>query len=675
MKNSSPFSFLALIALALLGSGVASAQQTQCADADSDGLERWIAYYEKQLPRTIQQCVDERNPLIAQAADAIEKWAAALARYAGARSQEDVLKRIDRLVAAKKNIDDLLERTFEMRKDFALEQPGPQRHNRMNNFLETTSGLIDLSGRLRLQLNQAVNYAAFRVADKEELRWRLIELLAQRNNGIGAAVMANALIDPPPDVKGASPASRDTKARILKLLGQTGERTQLPRLAEFVRDPAVEPELTILAVDTIRKMGVPQDKRPGQSDDLPEPAITAGELHKILSQIPASQLSSDVNRQREELIAWLNVRAKQGLDGDTYRLGDIDVRPGDWLLMRNPSPYNLFTNLSPGLFTHVGVATLETGADGRRRMVLIDLPERGRRIPATNIDLYVERTLHYMFLRHPDPEVARDMADAAASIIGNESEFDLNFRTDGVVPLKGQPLKGKRIKTYCAGLLLLCAQETPLPRERFFPIAEGVAPGATARNLQVMGLSIGKDFISPTGALFSPELQISGRREPMYDPAREVEESIFDHFAEGLENKTLAPSHTLEQTLLIKLAEAAADNPALAEAMRRKENVNIDLVAAARTKAVVDTLDEIAYAASGDFMDAFAGLTAGPLDGSPRRDLTAEKISRYKEMRQRHADLYKRLNELTPRRLRMALVDYYVQQGKREMDKRFFKSE
>ncbi len=49
----------------------------------------------------------------------------------------------------------------------------------------------------------------------------------------------------------------------------------------------------------------------------------------------------------------------KGLTEETYRLGPFEVQPGDWLLMRNPSPYNLFTDLSPGLFTHVGVVTLE----------------------------------------------------------------------------------------------------------------------------------------------------------------------------------------------------------------------------------------------------------------------------------------------------------------------------
>ena len=124
-------------------------------------------------------------------------------------------------------------------------------------------------------------------------------------------------------------------------------------------------------------------------------------------------------------------------------------------------------------------------------------------IPATTIDTYVQRTLNYMVLRHPDEKVARQMADAARSVIGNESQFDLNFRTERLTPLKGKPLKGKKIHTYCAGLLLLCGQQTAEPRRAFFPIPEYPAGGLAVKNLAKLGLTFGDKFISPTGALFS----------------------------------------------------------------------------------------------------------------------------------------------------------------------------
>ena len=231
--------------------------------------------------------------------------------------------------------------------------------------------------------------------------------------------------------------------------------------------------------------------------------------------------------------------------------------------MRNPSPYNLFTDLSPGLFTHVGVVALEQGSDGIQRMVLVDLPERGNRMPATNIDTFLERSRHYLFLRYPDTEVGRRMGDTAASLIGNETEFDLTFRTDRVVELVGQPLAGKKITTYCAGLLLLCALQTGQGREDFFPIAEAAAGGETVENLAQLGLSFGRDFISPTGGLFSPRLEIVARHEPTYDPRREVEEAIYDYFAQQLAAKKLHTSPDLYQTLRLKMAEAARHNSLL----------------------------------------------------------------------------------------------------------------
>ena len=209
--------------------------------------------------------------------------------------------------------------------------------------------------------------------------------------------------------------------------------------------------------------------------------------------------------------------------------------------MRNPSPYNLFTDLSPGLFTHVGVAAIEKGSDGVRRMVIIDIPERGPEMPATNVDAFVQRTRHFVFLRHPDRATAEKLAEAAAATVGNITEFDLNFRTERVLALKGRPLRGEKIHTYCAGFLYLCAVQTDRPREDFFPLKEGPAGGYTAENLAKFGVTFGEDFISPTGAFFSPTLTLVGRREPMYDPGREIEEAVFDHFAQSLITRQVTP--------------------------------------------------------------------------------------------------------------------------------------
>ncbi len=279
------------------------------------------------------------------------------------------------------------------------------------------------------------------------------------------------------------------------------------------------------------------------------------------------------------------------------------MQPGDWLLMRNPSPYNLFTDLSPGLFTHVGVVTTETGSDGKRRMVVVDLEERGTKIPAANVETYLDRTLNYVFLRHPDPKVAAKMGDAAAAIIGNPAEFDLNFRTDRIAALKGVPLAGQKINTYCAGLLLLCAEQSDEPQQAFFPITETAAAGFTQANLAKLGLSVGTGFVSPTGALFSPRLEIVGRSEPMYDPQRQIEQAVYDHFAQLMQQKDLHPTDDFFQGLRLKVAEYSKSSPLLATALAATANVGaqMDLVSAAKTAAVIETLDDIATSPAANF--------------------------------------------------------------------------
>jgi hypothetical protein len=394
-----------------------------------------------------------------------------------------------------------------------------------------------------------------------------------------------------------------------------------------------------------------------------------------VARIDAARLTPALAARQNELLASLGERARRGLTSDRYRMEGYEVQPGDWLLMRNPSPFNLFTDLSPGLFTHVGIVTTETASDGIQRMVLVDLQEKMHRIAATNVDLFVQRSLHYVFLRHPDPRVAAQMSEAARSIIGNESEFDLNFRTSRVLALAHQPLAGKKISTYCAGLLLLSALQTDVPREEFFPIVEVAAPGRTVENLATLGMSFGEDFISPTGALFSPKLVLVGRREPMYDPSREIEEAVFDHFADSLVDKKLNPAVDLFHSLQMKVAATSSQNPALARALAAAAGVaeDTDLVAAARGAAVVETLDEVAFGASAEYVQARQALRSPPaaIARNPRRaSADNSALARYQA---RHAGLYRQMqsDQLSPRELRIALVREYILRGEQEIDRRF----
>jgi len=636
-------------------------------------LAGWLVHLEAIVP---QQAAGFSTADVAdfrKSADAVEGWAAEVVKFDDKSRPVEVFQATSALLDAKDRCDRLLNQALELRTGLAA-IPEASRNDAILHFLAETSGLIDLSGRLRYLAFDSLSVAADEVADAPALREQLLDELIRRRSNIGAAVSVDLLYDPPADeAEKTPPASVSTKRKVLELIAATGQMDLLGHVARFARNPRTPPSLLLTAAETLRQIGLPQDIRPGQDPQVPPPAITAKELLGLLSAVP--QWRPNERRRVAELTQWLSGRIKFGLAEDRLRLGRFDVYPGDWLLMRNPSPYNLFTNYSPGLFTHVGVVAMEKGADGIRRMVLVDLPERGSSMPATNVDAFVDRTLNYIVLRHPDPAAAAKMGAAAATLIGCPTEFDLNFQTDRVIAMKGLPLAGQKIHTYCAGLLLLCAQESGRPTDEFFPIPEGPAGGFTVENLKKIGITFGDHFVSPTGALFSPKLQIAGRREPMYDPQREVEEAIYDYFADGLKTKHLVPTPDLQQTLRLKMAEASKSNPLLAAAMAKAANVSqdLDLVSAAKAAAVVEALDDVATGNSGDFLLARRAIMEGAMP-PPEATLSASDKAKFSEMRDRHAKLTELWDkeQLSPRGLRLELVKYYIDKGKGQIDGRFF---
>ncbi|MFV1966397.1 MAG: hypothetical protein ACC628_13320 [Pirellulaceae bacterium] len=626
------------------------------------------------IPHRAREFRLEAAERLANLVDATDDWAANLIWQHGLEDADAVHAAIAQLVMAKQRVDDHLDRTLALRSRFAELPDDARRHDQLHAYLLTASHLIDLSGRLRYVLRDAVNNASFAWDSHPDRMAKLVDLLTREKVSIGAAVMAFVLFDPPEGTD-VEPYPDVLKRNVLELMGAGGSAEVLPDLAEFVRQESTGSAMTVRAVEIIRRIGVPQRRRSGQDPRQPPPPITPRELRGILASRPLAPNAPELQRRRDDLLDWLAQRSERGVVGDTFRVDGFDIRVGDWLLMRNPSPYNLFTDLSPGLFTHVGVVATETGDDGVRRFVVVDLPERGERIPATPVDTYLLRTVHYAFLRHRDARIGQIMGQVAGSVIGNESQFDLTFRTARVQDLRGRLHEGTVIHTYCAGFLLLCAQETGASREELFPIVERAAGGKCAANLAKLGLSIGDDFISPTGAMFSPHLTCVGRREAMYTPDRAIKESIYDHFAHCMITEELHPSPDVYQSLRQTAAALARQHPWLARALARANNVSehVDLESAAKAAAVIETLDEIADRNMHEFVVARHALMSGPLEQrGERNDVTRTQITEY---RLRHAELYQQWTQrrLSARQLRVALVEYYQSQGHNQIGQRFFR--
>jgi hypothetical protein len=618
------------------------------------------------VPKSPAECDAAHLASLRTLAEELDRSAAGIA-WQRSVSGADVVNRVTQIINSKAEVDRLLNNVLKFRGQVAPLVAQKEDREFARKYLAITSQLIDLSGRLRFTLRDAINNAVTYAAQQEtpDAAEQLVTLVTSRNAFVGADVFAPYLSD------ANAPISLKLKRNVIDLIGKSGDATQIPTLMRVVRAPDITPDLKLSAVVAIMNIGAPQDWRPGQEKSEPPPPVTASQLAAELAKLQfTAQYDASYNRTRDQLLPRLKQLAEKGNTTNALRTCGLDVFVGDWLLIRNPSPYNQVTDLAPGLFTHVGVVAAEKGSDGKTRLVVVEIPERGDKVPATNVDAYLQRTLHYFFLRHPDPKVAGAMAGTAASVIGNPTQFDLTFRNDRVRELKGKPLPGERIHTYCAGLLHLCAQETEAPLADFFPLIEGPPGGHCLENLKKLGMSIGEDFVSPTGALLSPKLEIVGRCEPMYDPGREVKEAIYDHFADCLVKKELEPSPDAVQALREKLAGLAKYNPFLAQALAKANNVSehIDLEAAAKAAAVIETLDEIADEALKNYDLARAVLVRD------ESRLTAPQRTAAAAIRKTHAALYQKVlnNTITPRDLRVALVAYYADAGKKKLDERFF---
>ncbi len=461
-----------------------------------------LAALERQVPRTTTACDDHRAQAVARCGDDLETWAAELVTRLADQSAPQVIADLRVFIRIDRRVDQLLDDLVQLRTRFVELPAGPLRRAKLRGYLATTSTMIDLSGRLQYLLHDAVNTASYILEKSPQHFEQMLDTLTTAKLSMGAVVISYVLFDPLEEGDGVA-FSRETKMKTLRLIREARAPQLLGDLADFLQQPDLDADLIITAAEAIHHIGLPQTPRPGEPTDALIPPIIAQPLRQQLLQLSLPDGNVALARRRDDLLSWLERRAVQGVTGDSYRMGNLELRRGDWLLMRNPSPYNRFTDLSPGLFTHVGVVTTEVGSDGIRRFVIVDLPERGDRIPAHNVETYLSRSLHYVFLRHADRAVADRLGEVAHTLIGNETQFDLTFRTDRLEALRGQPLQGKLINTYCAGFLLLCAQRTDRPRQEFFPIPEFPAGGHCLDNLGVLGLSIGDNFVSPTGAFFS----------------------------------------------------------------------------------------------------------------------------------------------------------------------------
>lgn len=219
-------------------------------------------------------------------AAAVDEAAAELIRGVQSTRPDVVLAQVERLLAAKAQVDAGLAELFALRTSFAAIPPTNDRRPMLRNYLQAISRSIDLAGRLRYLEFDVFNTASAQLAAQVGSRQKLIELFLKYRNSVGAIAMAGVLDDPATGgATAAQPASIALRSKVLELIARTGETECLPALAGFVVRPGVPPALVLQGVETIRSIGLPQDIHPGQDPTLPTPAITASRLHQVVTRL------------------------------------------------------------------------------------------------------------------------------------------------------------------------------------------------------------------------------------------------------------------------------------------------------------------------------------------------------------------------------------------------------
>lgn len=639
------------------------------------------------------------------------------------------LETIAVLAQAKAIVDARFQELQQLRGSVALASRSAGTLDLPNRFLAVTHQQLETSARLNSHLRGQILSAAYRCAHSNEQRLQLLERLATDKSTIGSTLMLPLLFDPPAAANSRVVAATPViKQHVLTLLGRFGRSEAVPSLSAAL--PVLPSEdLRLLAMDAIARLGVQQSippttplsptepvsksdeataseaNRSEESDDNssdtetpesePTPPLSLSQLQEQLAAMDPEKLSPGLRPHREQLIAWLKTRSGPLLTKAGYWGNGVRLMPGDWLLYCNSSPYSRFTNLTPGLFTHVGILTTDERDKSTPRLVVVDLNERQTRLDGENVETNLPLPRHFAVLRHRDVAVREQMAESARQLLGNAVKFDLTFNTKKLRELQGSDLTDHKLETYCVGILIACAQNTGLPWEQFFPLDEAVASSITAANLKRIGLQIGDGFVSPTGAYFSPAMELVHFSQPMYDPGSEVQQSIYDHFAGRLDDRTIQPQMTLYQSMRTRLADLSKARPFLAEAVAKAAGVDpgTDLAAAARASAVVESLDAIAMeevvrfrrnwgelmapppqspaqsptespATSADKNTAAVSTATGEQPQAPPRPRTDPTIAELKQLWYR--------GQLSPLQLEQRLIETRAEYGRQRIDAIFF---
>src|SRR5438309_1915809 len=106
------------------------------AERQADSLESWIDKAGALVPRTPGDCRDtKRVEAIEQACRAIDTWALRIGTVPADTGTDELLRRVERLLAGKVRVDRVRDDLFAMRKEFVREADSEPRRVALGNYL------------------------------------------------------------------------------------------------------------------------------------------------------------------------------------------------------------------------------------------------------------------------------------------------------------------------------------------------------------------------------------------------------------------------------------------------------------------------------------------------------------------------------------------------------------
>ncbi len=227
----------------------AAAGNTQAAAPGADAADRTeqvdpLTKLARLLPDDVSKFNAETTAAVKQLVPQIEMGVEEFGFYPLDATPDEILDTVRGLVNIKREVDRLMHATFVRRTEFVKLPAGEPRREAIRSFLACTAALTDLSGRLRYLSFDAINDAAIDLRKPAENREKLIDVLLEGRSSIGAAVMIVALFDPPASGDVARLSDRG-KEKLLTLVRETGQNDVMPRLAAFVRQESLSPQIVI----------------------------------------------------------------------------------------------------------------------------------------------------------------------------------------------------------------------------------------------------------------------------------------------------------------------------------------------------------------------------------------------------------------------------------------------